>query len=42
MQEDNGLLRGVNIMDGHVTHAGLAESRGYAFKHVDEILAEDN
>lgn len=42
VQEDIGLLRGVNIMGGHVTHAGLAESRGYAFKHVDDILAEDN
>ncbi len=42
LDSDPAILRGVNLMGGHVTHAGLAEARGYEFKPVADILAEGN
>lgn len=37
--EDASLARGVNLMGGHVTHAGLAESLGEAVSDVRELLS---
>lgn len=37
--EDASLARGVNLMGGHVTHAGLAESLGEAASDVRELLS---
>lgn len=38
LQDDPALARGLNVVDGHVTHAGVAEAHGLPYTPVDEIL----
>jgi len=38
VRDDPTLRRGVNVFDGHVTHAGVAAAFGLAFRPLDELL----
>jgi alanine dehydrogenase len=36
---DPALARGVNVVDGHLVHGGVAEAHGLPWKHVSEVLS---
>ncbi|HXQ20407.1 MAG TPA: alanine dehydrogenase [Candidatus Acidoferrales bacterium] len=38
LREDTPLHRGVNVLDGHVTHAGVAEAFGFAHTPIEQLI----
>jgi alanine dehydrogenase len=40
IQKDVSLARGVNVLDGHVTYAGVAEAFGLPYVPLDQVLGQ--
>jgi alanine dehydrogenase len=40
VQKDVSLARGVNVLDGHVTYAGVAEAFGLPYVPLDQVLGQ--